>query len=34
MGDHKAYLERMKEIYDTDYGYSDVAKRVESSYDQ
>ncbi|MGA3169886.1 MAG: tetratricopeptide repeat protein [Chthoniobacteraceae bacterium] len=34
MGDHKAYLERMKEIYDTDYGFKDVAKRVESSYDQ
>jgi len=32
MGDQKAYLERMKEIYDTDYGYKDVAKRVESSY--
>jgi tetratricopeptide (TPR) repeat protein len=34
MGDKKAYLERMKEIYDTDYGYKDVAKRVESSYDE
>ena len=34
MGDRKAYLERMKEIYDTDYGYKDVAKRVESSYEQ
>jgi len=34
MGDQKAYLERMKEIYDTDYGYKDVAKRVESSYEQ
>ena len=34
MGDLKAYLERMKEIYDTDYGYKDVAKRVESSYEQ
>jgi tetratricopeptide (TPR) repeat protein len=33
MGDQKAYLERMKEIYDTDYGYKDVAKRVESSYE-
>jgi tetratricopeptide (TPR) repeat protein len=32
MGDKKAYLERMKEIYDTDYGYKDVAQRVESSY--
>jgi len=34
MGDQKQYLERMKEIYDTDYGYKDVAKRVESSYEQ
>ena len=34
MGDQKLYLERMKEIYDTDYGYKDVAKRVESSYEQ
>jgi len=33
MGDQKLYLERMKEIYDTDYGYKDVAKRVESSYE-
>jgi tetratricopeptide (TPR) repeat protein len=33
MGDQKAYLERMKEIYDTDYGFKDVSKRVESSYD-
>jgi tetratricopeptide (TPR) repeat protein len=34
MGDPKLYLERLKEIYDTDYGYKDVAKRVESSYEQ
>ena len=34
MGDPKSYLERLKEIYDTDYGYKDVAKRVESSYEQ
>jgi len=34
MGDQKGYLDRMKEIYDTDYGYKDVAKRVESSYEQ
>ena len=34
MGDKKSYLERLKEIYDADYGYSDVAKRVESSYEQ
>jgi tetratricopeptide (TPR) repeat protein len=34
MGDRKSYLERMKEIYDIDYGYRDVAKRVESSYEE
>jgi tetratricopeptide (TPR) repeat protein len=34
MSDPKSYLERLKEIYDTDYGYEDVAKRVESSYDK
>jgi len=34
MGDKKSYLERMKEIYEIDYGYKDVAKRVESSYEQ
>lgn len=34
IGDKKAYLERLKEIYDTDYGYKDVAQRVESSYEQ
>jgi tetratricopeptide (TPR) repeat protein len=33
MGDQKAYIDRLKEIYDTDYGYKDVAKRVESSYE-
>jgi predicted Zn-dependent protease len=32
MGDQKSYLECMKEIYDSDYAYRDVAKRVESSY--
>jgi tetratricopeptide (TPR) repeat protein len=32
MGDKKAYIDRMKEIYDTDYGYRDVAQRVETSY--
>ena len=26
------YLEALKEIYNNDYGYRDVAKRVESSY--
>jgi tetratricopeptide (TPR) repeat protein len=34
MGDKKAYIDRLKEIYDTDYGYKDVAKRVEGSYEQ
>jgi predicted Zn-dependent protease len=34
MGDQKSYIERLKEIYDSDYGYKDVAKRVESSYEQ
>ncbi len=34
IGDQKAYIERMKEIYDADYGYKDVARRVESSYEQ
>ena len=32
MGDNAAYLEALKEIYNTDYGYRDVATRVESSY--
>jgi Flp pilus assembly protein TadD len=26
------YMSCMKEIYETDYGYKDVAQRVESSY--
>jgi tetratricopeptide (TPR) repeat protein len=29
---HEDYLNCMKEIYNNDYGYRDVAKRVESSY--
>lgn len=32
MGDRTASLEALKEIYNADYGYKDVAKRVESSY--
>lgn len=32
MGRQEQYLEALKEIYNTDYGYRDVAKRVESSY--
>ena len=34
MGDQKQYIEKMKEIYETDYGYKDVAARVESSYQE
>ena len=32
MGDKPASLDALKEIYNADYGYKDVAKRVESSY--
>lgn len=32
MGKPKESLDCMKEIYDVDYGYEDVAKRVEGSY--
>ncbi len=32
MGDSDRYIEAMKQIYETDYGYRDVAARVESSY--
>ena len=32
MGDKTAALECFKQIYEVDYGYRDVAKRVESSY--
>lgn len=32
MGDREGSLEQLKEIYNADYGYKDVAKRVESSY--
>ncbi len=32
MGRKEDYLNCMKEIYNNDYGYRDVAKRVESSY--
>lgn len=32
MGKKDEYLHCMKEIYNNDYGYRDVAKRVESSY--
>ena len=32
MGNRKEYLECMKQFYEVDYNYLDVAKRVESSY--
>jgi tetratricopeptide (TPR) repeat protein len=32
LGDREGYLEALKEIYNADYGYRDVAHRVESSY--
>jgi tetratricopeptide (TPR) repeat protein len=32
MGRKEDYLEALKEIYNQDYGYKDVAKRVEASY--
>jgi tetratricopeptide (TPR) repeat protein len=32
MGDAGKYIEAMKKIYEADYGYRDVAARVESSY--
>jgi tetratricopeptide (TPR) repeat protein len=32
VGDRKKYIDAMKMIYEADYGYRDVAARVESSY--
>ncbi len=32
MGDHESALDSFKQIYEVDYGYRDVAQRVESSY--
>ena len=32
MGDNAAALDSFKQIYEVDYGYRDVAKRVEASY--
>lgn len=32
MGDSEKYIEAMKKIYEADYGYRDVASRVERSY--
>jgi tetratricopeptide (TPR) repeat protein len=34
MGDVEKALANMKQIYEVDYGYRDVAQRVESSYDR
>ncbi len=32
MGDNGRALDAFKQIYEVDYGYRDVAQRVESSY--
>lgn len=34
MGEREKYLNCMKQIYEADYGFKDVAERVESSYQQ
>jgi tetratricopeptide (TPR) repeat protein len=34
MGDREKSLGCMKQIYEADYGYKDVAERVETSYSQ
>jgi tetratricopeptide (TPR) repeat protein len=34
MGERQKALECMKQIYEADYGYKDVAVRVERSYDE
>jgi tetratricopeptide (TPR) repeat protein len=34
MGERDRSLDCMKQIYEADYGYKDVAERVESSYQQ
>jgi Flp pilus assembly protein TadD len=34
MGEREKSLACMKQIYEVDYGYRDVAQRVESSYEQ
>jgi tetratricopeptide (TPR) repeat protein len=34
IGDREKALSCMKQIYEADYGYRDVAERVESSYGQ
>jgi hypothetical protein len=32
MGDAEKYIDAMKKIYESDYGYRDVAERVETPY--
>ena len=32
LGHRAEYLDCLKEVYESDYGYMDVASRVESSY--
>jgi hypothetical protein len=32
MGEAEKSIDAMKQIYEADYGYRDVAERVESSY--
>jgi len=32
MGDKQKSIDAMKQIYEVDYGYKDVAERVEGSY--
>jgi len=34
IGDSAKYIEAMKKIYEADYGYRDVAARVERSYSE
>ena len=34
LGEKEQYLDCMKQIYEVDYGYRDVARRVESSYER
>jgi len=34
MGEGEKSIEAMKQVYEADYGYRDVATRVESSYER
>ncbi len=34
MGQSEKYIDAMKSIYEADYGYRDVARRVEISYNR